>query len=353
MNQASTDGEPSVVGRARVRPGLVLAALLPFVLSASAGRLRGEPAEPRDPPELFSSLDYCSRYDRSLFVARRVTGLALSAAWEFYVIPRMRADRVAWRAEWAKRPEPKQLLTEERRDERGRLEWSRSYYLGADGAKVAHGPEVDYWYNTGEKRWVTSYRHGVRHGVRTEWDMLGRVRSQDQYVAGTQQGPSVEWHEPGKLRSHCVYQDDTLFGRIVGPKVQWHPRGSAVWKVEAYNLAGEQTEEATWHENGRLQSHGTYRVSNGWWDSRPTGQHGLWRFWDDQGRLAAEGEWRYGRPWSGVCRVIFQSGSLGSYVFERYEEGKVVERRVPIYLHSPPAPEPAGKRPTTRPAAAR
>ena len=51
---------------------------------------------------------------------------------------------------------------------------------------------------------------------------------------------------------------------------------------------------------------------------------GTWTYWDTDGKLVAEGQWKSGRPWDGTCLVPHRSGSLWVGEQGRYREGKVI-----------------------------
>jgi len=82
------------------------------------------------------------------------------------------------------------------------------------------------------------------------------------------------------------------------------------------------TRTATW-PNSQLRAKETYYM-----DSSGTRVfHGVSTYWDAEGALVAEGVWRHGKAWEGVCwiPVAGDAGSVGGLgCFERYRMGKSV-----------------------------
>lgn len=72
--------------------------------------------------------------------------------------------------------------------------------------------------------------------------------------------------------------------------------------------------------------------------------HGPFVMWNREGALVAEGTWRHGKPYSGVCFVLAagdagSAGGIGSW--GRYENGKITERLGPGTVRDVGPPESA------------
>ena len=84
------------------------------------------------------------------------------------------------------------------------------------------------------------------------------------------------------------------------------------------------------HPNGKRKEEGHF---GGWYEDTKLfwneaanmKKEGRWRYWDKEGKLLAEGEFRDGRPWEGVCGVVDRGQSIPVERFGRYEKGKLIE----------------------------
>ena len=126
-------------------------------------------------------------------------------------------------------------------------------------------------------------------------------------------------------------------------------------------LAGCTHQDVAYYENGRVQTKTTYyndkffhvlhgvhteyfkdggRMCEG--NYKKGQQDGIWTYWFEDGRVKAVGEWRDGKPWSGVCGVPL-AGDAGSWAglmrFEEYRDGVYVGPVVlPLGPETPPPP---------------
>jgi antitoxin component YwqK of YwqJK toxin-antitoxin module len=172
---------------------------------------------------------------------------------------------------------------------------TKSYYIDASGKQILHGPDIQFLEN-GNKWRESQYRHGKREGLLIEWDPISgdKVR-EESYRADRREGPAVEWHSKSRKRSECTYRDD----RIVGKRVYWNAAG-ALQVEEVYDEKGNLSELTGWHDNGQKAKHGGFKGvwPEVWGGAQLAGKRdGTWTYWDTDGKLVAEGQWRSGRPW--------------------------------------------------------
>ena len=211
----------------------------------------------------------------------------------------------------------------------GTLLRTERYFVDADGRDVLDGPFVE-WFPDGKKRIEGDYRHGLLDGPLVEWSgSTGKAVREERWKNGLQDGDFVEYDDDGKKTSACTYR----YGKIVSPKRFFNRRGAVV-REEVYDDKGELWEVTLWHANGarKLQGHfrGWYKDTKFLWGA--TGnmkKDGRWAYWDASGTLVAEGVFRDGMPWEGICGDVDRSSSLIVEHFGRYHEGKLVEQVKP------------------------
>lgn len=224
---------------------------------------------------------------------------------------------------------PQPLMVEEIRAQKGNfvdegtLLETQSYYINAAGQKVLHGPDIQF-YENGKKWREIQYRHGKLDGALIEYDRYfgDRVREEN-YRNNLREGPAVTWHLKDRKASQCTYHHD----RIVGKRLFWNATNGALQLEEVYDDDGSLAELTAWHDNGQKAKHGQFK---GAWrkvfgGSQLAGKRdGTWTYWDTEGKVVAEGQWRAGKPWEGTCIVPRESGSL--FVGEKgaYHNGKLV-----------------------------
>jgi antitoxin component YwqK of YwqJK toxin-antitoxin module len=203
----------------------------------------------------------------------------------------------------------------------------------------------------GERDIYTFYRDAagdeVRHGLYTRINKQGAKLSERSFRDGKLDGESREWYVNGTLSRYCGYSN----GKALGVSSEWSERGDKLSEVdwdngkvvrernyfigdrkvrdakgkvsgETFYKNGIQASFVGWHANGRKRSEGQF-------DDEGL-NHGVWTNWTRDGNIYAQGEWRHGKPWSGVCFVEdnTQVGSLQHRIYCRYRDGVLVEKDV-------------------------
>jgi antitoxin component YwqK of YwqJK toxin-antitoxin module len=167
------------------------------------------------------------------------------------------------------------------------------------------------------------YRDGKMDGLLVEYDpYFGEKSREEHYQDGRREGLAVEWGSKDRKTSQCTYHND----RIVGKRLYWNATNGALRAEEIYDN-GYLAELTVWHENGPKAKHGRFK---GVWPDVSGGpqlagkRDGTWTYWDADGKVVAEGQWKVGKPWEGTCIVPRPSGSL--FVAEKgtYRSGKLV-----------------------------
>lgn len=205
----------------------------------------------------------------------------------------------------------------------GTLVETKSYYVNAAGKRVLHGPNVQF-YENGKIRLEVPYRDGQIDGLLVEYSPFsGEKEREEQFRKGRHEGLSVEWHSPGRKASQCTYHND----RIVGSRLYWNAINGALSFRETYDANGDLAEVTAWYDNGQLEKRGRFKGvwPDVWGGPQIAGRRdGRWTYWDQGGKVTAEGDWKDGKPWEGTCIVPRRSGSL--FVGEKavYHDGKVV-----------------------------
>ena len=84
------------------------------------------------------------------------------------------------------------------------------------------------------------------------------------------------------------------------------------------------TRTVTW-PNGKTALEEHYYLDRDPWGDRAL--HGTVTYWRQDGTVFAQGEWRDGKPWSGVCWIpaAGDAGSAGCGRYRRYRNGEFVE----------------------------
>jgi antitoxin component YwqK of YwqJK toxin-antitoxin module len=216
------------------------------------------------------------------------------------------------------------LRTRELRDATGNLIETHTFYINPEGEEVREGAQVQ-WYSNGQKHREIRYHDGIPDGDQIEWDLSGAKESECHYRHGLKTGSETTWGPLGRKSSECIYKD----GRIVGKKTFWFDNG-VVAKEETYDQSGKLSDVMLFHPNGKrkVQGHfgGRYEDTKFLWNAAGNlKKEGRWSYWDDQGKLLAEGEFRDGQPWEGICGTVDRSQSVPMERFGRYEKGKLIE----------------------------
>jgi hypothetical protein len=105
-------------------------------------------------------------------------------------------------------------------------------------------------------------------------------------------------------------------------------------KEEVYDKDGKLAAVTLWDERGTKKLHGHF---GGWhadtrllWGAAGNlKKDGRWTYWDQNGNIVADGEFRDGKPWEGVCGAVDRSGSTIAEHFGRYEKGKLLVKLEP------------------------
>lgn len=191
----------------------------------------------------------------------------------------------------------------------GKPRTARSYYIDKSGEHILHGTSLG-WTKGGTRRLQTEYVHGKLDGTLTEWYPDGTRARQGRWKQGREEGKWIAWHASGQKMSEVTYKK----GKKTGREIYWADNVKVFEQV--YNEEGVIQKQMTWYlRSGLKQSEGTFR--NGC-------KHGTWTFWHTDGKIKAQGEWKDGKPWQGVCGVpaAGDAGSVGGIlVFSRYRSG--------------------------------
>lgn len=209
-------------------------------------------------------------------------------------------------------------------------------YTNSSGTFLRHGHFTVYNGRDGSKWWEKTYQRGQLNGPYTQWQRGGALALRAQYTNGLESGTWSWWYENGRKQAECVY----VKGRIVGSRTTWAysddtnspPR---LAKEEFFDRKGNPTRLVGWHTNGVKSLEGGLLPPKrkDILFPEPPLRIGVWKYWNKDGKLIAEGEWKSGEPWNGVCSAPFggSAGSLslmGLRKFNRYKRGKLVAENV-------------------------
>jgi antitoxin component YwqK of YwqJK toxin-antitoxin module len=126
----------------------------------------------------------------------------------------------------------------------------------------------------------------------------------------------------GSVRSVTTY----VRGRRVGSSKHWNLKKILIHE-EHFDDQGETVRFESFFDDGSKRRSGSFLPRRGF--ETEVRRTGTWTYWNQAGKVVAEGEWKEGKPWSGVCGVLLASdaGSAGGIeTFGRYEEGKLIEK---------------------------
>jgi len=203
------------------------------------------------------------------------------------------------------------LKTHEEKWANGQVRIRYTYYLDDAGERVYHGKKTE-WAEDGHRRLELEFRNGKRDGLLVEWYPDGQKTRQGRWASDRETGVWTGWQPTGDKAWECTYQD----GKIVGKKTFW--RDGKVSVEEIHDASGRKVETIRWHANGQKAVHGHFSGGR---------KHGPWTHWDEDGNIEAEGRWRDGKPWNGLC-AIPAAGDAGSWAgitkFVRYREGEPI-----------------------------
>ncbi|MBI1904326.1 MAG: hypothetical protein HYS13_24795 [Planctomycetia bacterium] len=226
---------------------------------------------------------------------------------------------------------PRKVATRELRSASGELLMTYSFYLGARGEEVLHGTRI-YWAKSDLKEIQVEYRDGKQHGTYTRWHTGSLQKSEEgQFAGGKPFGQWTWWNANGNVVAKCNYKD----GKIDGAKKFWNDKSNLV-REEVYNDDGFMVELTAWHDNGQKRLQGSYKPRKDALKdvfAAAVVKHGTWTYWNKTGEVVAQGEWKDGKPWSGVCGVpaAGDAGSVGGILgFGEYQDGSLVTKRPDI-----------------------
>jgi antitoxin component YwqK of YwqJK toxin-antitoxin module len=184
------------------------------------------------------------------------------------------------------------------------------YYVDARGSEIKHGLET-WWDKHGKKTRDVFYVDGLQHGPDITWDTLGSVAERGQWKKGAREG---KWE--------CLHSDGTVYkletysrGLHVGSLKFWNSQRVLTYE-EHFNDRGELLKVESFYDDGSKRKLGTFNQNR---------RDGTWTYWTQTGKVAAEGVWKDGKPFSGVCGVP-DTGSSGLETFGRYQDGTFVEK---------------------------
>ena len=191
-------------------------------------------------------------------------------------------------------------------------EWHENGQLMTEGAYVNGMRDGLWkeWYDNGNLRMEAVFDRTKVNGAITEYYPDGKTESSGFYkVAGRKKertGHWTTWYENGERQSDGEYIDNKRVGRWQ----QWYPTGTL--KEDAFFDKGMyQGAFKDYHENGQLRSEGHYkgtsklkvRGSHSIFFLLPIGfdvqnegvMNGVWKFYDEQGKLLRTEAWYNGR----------------------------------------------------------
>lgn len=200
----------------------------------------------------------------------------------------------------------------------GQVHERHTYYLTPLGRRVKHGLSKAYRKN-GHLFYQEEYRHGLMDGEIFRFHFDGALASHTRWVRGKRTGLAQGWYQGGELRWQATYRD----GKIVGEKL-WIDDGAVVCK-ETYGADGKLAKKVGLYPWVR----GKERIKRYEGNYRSGVMHGAWTFWYSDGSIKSVGEWKDGKPWSGICATP-AAGDAGSWggilVFNEYKDGKNLGR---------------------------
>jgi hypothetical protein len=221
-------------------------------------------------------------------------------------------------------PSAMNIQTRDIRDDAGELLVTETFYTDETGTDVKEGPEV-HWYQPGKKHIEVPYHRGRIHGILREWSEGGKKTREEQFKDGFQDGPSTTWYTSGQLQSESLYKD----GKIIGKKRSYSEAGK-LRKEQVYDKTGTLSEVTTYYDNGQSKIHGYFGSQADttkflWGQAGNLNKNGTWTYWDEQGRVIAEGIFKDGQPWEGICGVSQRDSSFIRETWGRFHEGKLIE----------------------------
>jgi antitoxin component YwqK of YwqJK toxin-antitoxin module len=183
-----------------------------------------------------------------------------------------------------------------------------TFYRDRTGHIVRDGTNIE-WHDNGQMWLECSYTEGVKEGKLTEWYPDGTKARYGEWANGKEIGIWQAWQPTGEKEWEAMYRD----GKIVGNKTFW--TDEKVVRIEHYGDDGFIDKMEAWLSNGAKMCQGSYKGAK---------QDGTWTYWCPDGRIKAVGEWKNGKPWSGICSIP-AAGDAGSWgglgTFRLYKNG--------------------------------
>jgi antitoxin component YwqK of YwqJK toxin-antitoxin module len=244
-------------------------------------------------------------------------------------------------------PSSHPIQTAEQQDIHGQVVKTESFFIDISGDKVYQGTQIE-WFNfeRKQKRLETHYVKGKLDGRLTEWYPNGKKAREGNWEQGVQTGCWTEWQPAGEKASECTYRA----GKIVGSKLYWIGSGRPI-REDRYDDQGNLHEVTTWFQDGQKMMHGTFstpkkgelahiRFLADVMEQYP--KNGTWTYWDSTGKVLAEGSWKEGHPWEGLCTVDPDpdkpqtSAESVTKKFARFIDGRLIEYVSPDPVQTSP-----------------
>lgn len=204
---------------------------------------------------------------------------------------------------------PTELKSEETKWETGQRKGKEEYYLTLDGQRIRHGASIQ-WYDTGQTNRMAVYHDGELDGLEISWYPSGVRASEGHWKSGKKIGAWVEWWADGGKKSECEYDDGTM-----AQAREFYLRDDRISVERVFNNKGRISRVTRWYESGQRMMTGTFKGGS---------KHGQWTYWEADGKVKAQGEWRDGKPWQGLCGLpgLGDAGSWGvDEEFIQYTKG--------------------------------
>lgn len=203
---------------------------------------------------------------------------------------------------------------------------TETFYVDERGQKVLHGRSI-VWHDFGKrlKDSESHYADGKLDGWFIDWFPNGVKAIEGRYEQDQRVGCWIWWQPTGDRAAECTF----VAGKgIVGSKLYWNDKAKLVREDRYEN--GYERELTIWYDNGKKKLRGTFMRpdDDNILESLDNLKDGTWQYWNPDGTLRAEGVWKRGKPWSGVCGTP-GAGSMGSVIgfehFGLYKEGRLVQ----------------------------
>lgn len=190
----------------------------------------------------------------------------------------------------------------------GQMHQKSAYVLDIWGNKNFQGPRT-CWYSNGQVWLKVEYKDGLHHGEETIWHPNGTVACRGFWDNGKETGLWQAWQLDGDKAWEATYKN----GQIAGQKTYY--LDGKVHRVDIYDNDGYLEKVTQWHADGAKDFEGSLKKGE---------KDGTWTYWLPDGTVKAQGEWKEGKPWNGVCSVPApgDAGSWGGILyFKVYKNG--------------------------------